>query len=395
MVPQFAIQQQQKRLLGDLRIFRKLGCDAHFRHLGKWQLLLHLPPLPKVVFDLLRDRLLARSDIEKQNRLRLSRTQYPPGARGSRRILAAQLLRQFLAVFFDCLPGSDKLLVRNQALNLRKFLFSHPFGQKINGQRRRIGRKPYVLKLLPRFHPLRHFVLVNLCRGPLRMQHLQPALFFERLHDMQRVVLEGDLPDFIPDTFPAYMLDVVVLFGRFVASFRPLFQLPVETRRKARRPNQAGRIFQEGVIVQHADEFSLHVGRSIERVEQQPPRAGIERKRNRVDGEVAPPQIFVDGGWNDLRRGARFAVDFRARHADFHTHSARQHRMQGLGFLADDFDLRSAELQILLQFQGIALDREIEIADGQSGQDVTNRPARQIHVHAVGAGRFLYQAHRL
>ncbi len=37
--------------------------------------------------------------------------------------------------------------------------------------------------------------------------------------------------------------------------------------------------------------------------------------------------------------------------------------MQGLGFLADDFDLRSAALKILLQFQGITLDREIEIAD--------------------------------
>ena len=69
--------------------------------------------------------------------------------------------------------------------------------------------------------------------------------------------------------------------------------------------------------------------------------------------------------------------------------------MQGLGFLADDFDLRSGALKVLLQFQGIALDREIQIADGQSGQDVTNRPARQVDIHAMGAGRFLHQTHHL
>ena len=140
VVPQFAVQQQQKSLFGNLRIFRKLGRDAHLRHLGKWQLLLHLPPLSKVVLDLLRNRLLARGDIEKQNRLRLSRTQQPPGARGSRCLFADQFFRQFLAVFFHRLPGGDELLVRKQALNLRQILICHALGEKIQRQRRRIDR---------------------------------------------------------------------------------------------------------------------------------------------------------------------------------------------------------------------------------------------------------------
>ena len=53
-----------------------------------------------------------------------------------------------------------------------------------------------------------------------------------------------------------YVLDVIILFGRVVASLSPLLQLPVEARGKARGANQPRRVFQEGVVVQDADTVS-------------------------------------------------------------------------------------------------------------------------------------------
>ena len=51
--------------------------------------------------------------------------------------------------------------------------------------------------------------------------------------------------------------------------------------------------------------------------------------------------------------------------------------------------------QIFLQLEGIALDGEIEIADGKAADDVADGAAGEVKIHARGAGYVLHQVDAL
>src|SRR5205807_2288717 len=50
---------------------------------------------------------------------------------------------------------------------------------------------------------------------------------------------------------------------------------------------------------------------------------------------------------------------------------------------------------VFLKFEGIPLNREVQVADGEAADDVANGAARQVDVHTGGAGYVLHQADAL
>ena len=77
---------------------------------------------------------------------------------------------------------------------------------------------------------------------------------------------------------------------------------------------------------------------------------------------------------------------------DFHDCDAP--RQLALQFLFGGYDYLGA-LQFLLQPEGIALNCEIQVADGEAADNVTDGAAREVEIHAGGAGDVLYQADTL
>ena len=89
------------------------------------------------------------------------------------------------------------------------------------------------------------------------------------------------------------------------------------------------------------------------------------------------------------RRLARFLKTLSARHADFRTRVSGKLQKDRPCVFVKGGNLRSRPFQIFLQLERITLNGEIEVADGEPADDVTNRAARQIEIHARGAGNVL------
>ena len=147
--------------------------------------------------------------------------------------------------------------------------------------------------------------------------------------------------------------------------------------------------------MQDADDFALDIGHAVEGIEEQAAGAFVERERHGVDGEVAAAQIFVDGGGRDDGGLARLLEALGARHADFGAGVAGQRDEEGAVVLFEGGDLGAGFFQFFLQFERIALDGEIEVADAEAADDVADRAAGEVKIHARGAGDVLDQADAL
>src|SRR5581483_9225347 len=183
-----AIQQQQEHIVRELWILRQLRCDQQFRHLRKRQGLLHLAPLRQIILDLLLNGLLLRRYGEEEHHLRPRRRQQLPCPRRRRCLFSHQPLRQFLGMILNVAPGLDQVLTRDHLLNIARLFFVEVRGQEIHHRRARIWRVSQIDHLLPRLHQSGNAVHVDLCRGPVRMQNLEPAFFLKHPHDIERIV---------------------------------------------------------------------------------------------------------------------------------------------------------------------------------------------------------------
>ncbi len=133
--------------------------------------------------------------------------------------------------------------------------------------------------------------------------------------------------------------------------------------------------------MQHADHFRFDVGDPVERIHQQPARSLVQRQGHRVNREIAAAKILNDRGRSHLRRLARLVVALRAGHRNFGANSARQRQQHAPRLAVGVTHHRSRPLQIFLQLERVALNREIQIADGKTGNDVADGAAGQIQVH--------------
>src|SRR4051812_24915574 len=147
--------------------------------------------------------------------------------------------------------------------------------------------------------------------------------------------------------------------------------------------DQARRFFQKGVVVEDADYLALGIGDSVEGVCEQASRTRVQRERHGVDGEIAAAKVFVDGGRSDLWRLARLIVDLGAGHADLGPDISGKQGVNDLEVFIGALNDSTGTRKVLLELKRIALNREVEIANGKTANDVANGPAREVNVHIL------------
>src|SRR5579864_5138007 len=103
----------------------------------------------------------------------------------------------------------------------------------------------------------------------------------------------------------------------------------------------------------------------------------------------------MDSGRENQRRLAGLFVLLRTRHADLGADIAGQGQKHCARVFVYRRYLRTGLLDFLLQLEWIALNREIEVADGEAANDVSDRATCQVDVHSSGASYVLDQADTL
>ena len=217
----------------------------------------------------------------------------------------------------------------------------------------------------------------------MRRNHFEPAFLFQGLQYVDRLFLVRKLLHLMTQRAIRDVLDVIVFFGRVIARLGALFQRPVKTRGQTRGPDQAGRIFIESVIMQHAKHFGFDIGHAVERIRKQSTGARIQRQSHGVHGKVAPAHVVINGARRNLSRLARLVIPFRARTGHFRAHVSRQQKQNGARVLVRAFDYGTGLFKILLQLKGVALDGEIQVANDESADDVAHSAAGEINVHLM------------
>ena len=137
--------------------------------------------------------------------------------------------------------------------------------------------------------------------------------------------------------------------------------------------------------MQNADELGLDVGHTVERIEQQPARSLVQRQRHGVDGEVAPTKVLMNRGRSNDGRFAGFFMMLGPRHGDFGASVAGQGDKKRTDVFFDRRDLGAGFFEFLVQFEGIALNGEIEVADGAAANDVADGPTSEVEIQTGGA----------
>src|ERR1700704_6609623 len=124
----------------------------------------------------------------------------------------------------------------------------------------------------------------------------------------------------------------------------------------------------------------LEIGESVGRIEQEAPGIHIQRDRNRVDGEVAPPEVFHDGGKTDFRLCSRMRVNVFARGGDTRVNVAGEDEFHVADVLIFAYDVRAALLELPDNARRIPFHGEIQVADRHSRGQVANGAANEIEI---------------
>ena len=107
------------------------------------------------------------------------------------------------------------------------------------------------------------------------MQNFEEVFFLERADHIQRIIFVCELSDFVSDGAFRDVFDVIIFLGGVEALLGVLFQRPVEAGGEAGGANHARRIFDEGVIVQNAQNFGFDIGHAVEGIKQESARAFV------------------------------------------------------------------------------------------------------------------------
>src|SRR5579859_2064659 len=118
--------------------------------------------------------------------------------------------------------------------------------------------------------------------------------------------------------------DVVFLARILIPRACLLFHGPIESCAETRGADQPAGIIKEARAVEQTQLFGFDVRHAIEWVDEQSARAFVQRERHGVTGEIAPAQVFMDGGKRHFRRAAGFLESLKSRSGDFATQSAGQ-----------------------------------------------------------------------
>ena len=220
-----------------------------------------------------------------------------------------------------------------------------------------------------------------------RRNQSQELLFFENADYIRAVRFIGDMPQFLEQRLGRDASLQLRLACIVVLHLGALFDVVSQPHLEAQQPEQPDRIVVQSIVADRAQLFALQVADAIIRIEQQPARGRVQRERDGINREVAPAQIFMNGGRTDHRFGARLRKFLLARHPNSGVHAAGEKHLGdfavfvgpqyfGSDFLGDGFG----------QLGGISFHREVDLLDREAAQHVAHGPAREKNVH-VGMDR--------
>ena len=84
-----------------------------------------------------------------------------------------------------------------------------------------------------------------------------------------------ELSDLVSDGAFRDVFDVIIFLGGVEALLGFLFERPVEAGGKAGGTNHSRRIFDKGVIAEHAQKFRFDIGHAVEGIKQESARAFV------------------------------------------------------------------------------------------------------------------------
>src|SRR5215470_4053693 len=115
----------------------------------------------------------------------------------------------------------------------------------------------------------------------------------------------------------------------------------------------------------------------------------MQRQSHRVHGEVTTPEIFVDRAKCDLRL-RRLWIDLAASGRYLCPYVARKKHKQTAQRLVYALNDRACFFEILLKFEDVPLNRQIQVTNGKSTDNVANGSARKVEIHLMGSGNLFY-----
>src|SRR5258708_1501747 len=185
----------------------------------------------------------------------------------------------------------------------------------------------------------------------------------------------------------------IALDGQIKPFLGALLNLEAHARRKAQDPQQTDRLVREAVNGESTHFGTLNIGQAVSGIEQQAARGGVERNGDSVEGEVAPAQIFHDGGPANLgaRSGTNVMVVPGGGNAALAV-AGEEHFDVAKSFILGE-DLGATFFEFVCDLRGIALDGEIEIAQRSSGNEVADGSAGQIDIETEHGAQFLPAPH--
>ena len=211
---------------------------------------------------------------------------------------------------------------------------------------------------------------------PGRKQHLHPALGFQRLQYLQPLFLVANLFQLLAARRCGKMLDHTFYLGILIASAGLLIQFPTQPRVVACGPNQQRRIFQKSIIRNQPQRPRFNIGGSVQRIHQQTIRALVQRNRHGVDRKIAPPQIFLNRR-RIKNRFPRLRIFHPVRTHQIHSHRPRKAKVKRARFLILAPHLRPKPFQVFLQFEGVAMHRNLKVAYRVAAGQVAHRISGQ------------------
>ena len=242
-------------------------------------------------------------------------------------------------------------------------------------------------------HPLERIVM-RVTPRQLRMNRPDQAVHLPGLQDGGQLLFPGELAHFPADVFRRDGLVQAALDGQGEPFGGARLYLETHACAVTQQAQQAHRLVGEAVNGKSAHLAAPEVSEAVRGVEQQAPRGGVQGDGDGVQRKVAAPQVLHDGGPADLGPGARAVIHVVARRGDAAIHVAGKDHLDVAESLVFPENPRPALLQLPGDPKGVALEDEVQVADGHPGDQVAHRAADQIEVGLCLRGEFLHARRR-
>ena len=234
-----------------------------------------------------------------------------------------------------------------------------------------------------------HFVM-GMALGELSRDGLQQAARFPGLENVHGLIFPRELTE-LGARFTcrngflqaALQRQVEPILGARV-------ELEIHARGIANGAQQAHRLIGKAVDGKRAHFAGLEIGEAVGGIEQQTAGGGVERKGNGVQGEIAAAQVIHNCGPAHLGTRPRAGINLLASRLNAAVHVAREDHVEVPQLFVFVHDARSALLEFARETRRIALNGEIEVADGHSRNQIANGAAGEVDVGGDLDGQLLH-----